>query len=286
MRGAALPLAAVAWLAAGCAHLPLAGKDLDRVKRPAFVSWIEDNAGPRSQVFRNDAVFAPRLAKLKPRIDPEQADRRLQDKLQKSVTRFEVSDRLRAGTLALLPKEVPWTQVVDAGKVGSLLESFLVEEVPASPPNFEELRQLGVDAVVEIQVREYGIRSERGRAGAFVEGVARMFFLDGGDVWRFPFRYDQVAAGEASLDPFQVAREPDRYRAELARLMERASADLARELTPPGRRGGAPLPEGGDEANAPPDDTNRTGKENQGPPPGAPDSQVPPKSPESEELRE
>jgi hypothetical protein len=233
MRGAALWLAVtVAWLGPGCAHQRLAGKDLERVQRPAFVSWVEDGAGLWSQVFRNDGSYAPRLAKLKPRLDAAQADRRLQDRLAKSITRFEVSDRLRAGAQARLSSQAPWSQAVDAAKVGTLLESFLVEELPASPPDFEELRQLGVDAVVEIQVKEYGIRSEGGRAGAYVAGVARMFFLGGADVWRFPFRYDQVESREADLDPFQVAREPERFRTALAGLLDRAADDFARELSP------------------------------------------------------
>ncbi|MBK7860441.1 MAG: hypothetical protein IPJ65_17875 [Archangiaceae bacterium] len=62
---------------AGCAHKPLSGSALDRVIRPAFVSRIEDEAGPKSYVFRGDGTYGDKLKKL----SAKEADRRLAVKL-------------------------------------------------------------------------------------------------------------------------------------------------------------------------------------------------------------
>jgi len=240
MRWIALPAAAL--MLASCAHRKLAGPDLDRVVRPAFVSWIEDGAGPRSEVFRGDPVYRARLKKLEPR----EADRRLSAKLQKGITRFEVSDRLRSGTLRRLPREAPWTRVVDASKVASLFGTFLVEEVPSTPPDVEELRQLGVDAVVEFIISAYGMRSAGGKAGAYVEGEARMSFLGGGEIWKMPFRVDQVAQGTAALDPFEVAKDQGHtlFREQLGAVLDQVAEAAAGELQPEGRAGGRGTPPG------------------------------------------
>src|SRR5262249_17225812 len=93
----------------GCAHLALSGADLDRVNRPAFIGRIEEEGGPKSLVFRQDRTYASKLN----RLEPKEADRRLQVKLSQAVSRFEVADRLRAVALSRLPKKPPWSNVVD-----------------------------------------------------------------------------------------------------------------------------------------------------------------------------
>ena len=172
----------------GCAHQPLSGSDLDRALRPAFISRIEEKAGPRSLVFRDDSSYGGKLKKL----EPKEADRRLQLKLEKgipeksipSITRFEVADQLRSSTLGLLPRERPWSSVVNPAAVASALESFLVEEVPANAPDYELLKPLGADLVIEFVIEDYGMRSENGHAGAYLIGYGRMFYLEGGgNVW-------------------------------------------------------------------------------------------------------
>jgi hypothetical protein len=188
----------------GCAHTPLSGADLDRVSRPAFLSRIEENAGPQVIVFQGDGTYRPKLKKL----DTKEADRRLRDKLSCAMNRFEISERLRAGTLSLLPKQRPWTATVDPVSVAHALESFLAEEVPANPPDLDLLKPLGTDAVIEIVVERYGMRSESGHAGVFLEGHARMVLLpDDREVWYRAFRVDQIDSGEPALDPFAVAKE-------------------------------------------------------------------------------
>jgi hypothetical protein len=246
----------------GCATTRLSGADLDRVRRPAFISRIDVEAGPRSRVFREDDAYEAKLKKL----EPKEADRRLQAKLSKAVTRFEVSERLRVSTAHRLPQEYPWTNVIDPARVASVLESFLVEEVPANPPDYDLLAPLGADAVVEFVVEEYGMRSDGGHAGAYVKGYGRMFQLSTRhEIWRRPFDADQIQEGAPHLDPFKVGKDPELYRQAITTLLDGVAEQFAQALSPKDRRGGPPLPEGPDLSA--PDSTNRTGRENEQPPP-------------------
>jgi hypothetical protein len=233
-----LPL--VLALASGCASQRLAGADLDRVRRPAFISRIEEGAGPKSHVFREDSAYGGKLKKL----EPVEADRRLTVKLQQAVTRFEISERIRVNTLTQLPREYPWTRVVDPARVASVLESFLVEEVPANAPDYDLVTPLGADTIVEFVVQEYGMRSQDGRAGAYVRGYGRMFTLDGrSEVWRRPFEVDQVSAKAEHLDPFKVGKNPDLFRQALTKMLDEVAEVFVKDLTPKDRRGGPPLPD-------------------------------------------
>jgi len=231
---------ALAICLARCAHQRLSPGDLDRVSHPAFVSRIEEGAGPKSRVFADDGSYREKLN----RLEPVEADRRLRLKLGQGIGRFEVSDRLRAVTLANLPRERPWTQTVDPVAVATVLQSFLVEEVPANPPDYDLLRPLNADAVVEFVVREYGMRSTGGHGGAYASGYGRLFFLGGGEIWRSSFSLDQISLGEPSLDPFEVAKHPEDFREALSRLLDQAAVQFAKELNPLERRvqPGSPSP--------------------------------------------
>jgi len=216
-------------LASGCASHQLSGSSLDRVSRPAFISRIEENAGPKSLVFREDDTYGGKLKKL----EPKEADRRLQVKLANAVTRFEISERLRVHTFSQLPREKPWTATVDPARVASVLESFLVEEVPANAPDYELLTPLGADTVVEFVIQDYGMRSEDGRAGAYLEGYGRMFRLDGrSELWRRPFRVDQVENGAEHLDPFKVGKDPELFRQAITVMLDEVAARFAKDLSP------------------------------------------------------
>jgi hypothetical protein len=246
----------------GCASTRLSGADLDRVTQPAFISRIEDDAGPKSRVFREDDAYGEKLKKL----EPKEADRRLQAKLAKAVTRFEISERLRVTTIHQLPRESPWTNIVDPAQVASALESFLVEEVPANAPDYDLLAPLGTDAVVEFVIEDYGMRSEKGHAGAYVKGYGRMFRLSGRhEIWRRPFEQDQIELGAPHLDPFKVGKDPELFREAISSLLDGVAQQFAQDLSPKDRRGGPPVPERPDLSA--PDSTNRTGRENQQPPP-------------------
>jgi hypothetical protein len=221
----------------GCSHVALSGADLMRVSRPAFVSRIDEGAGPDSELFQDDGHYAPRLRGM----DPKEADRRLRLKLAKGITRFEISDRLRAETLGLLPKERPWTQTVDPSAVASVFESFLVEEVPAREPDYALLEQLGADSVVELVVQKYGLKSKDGKAAAFIEGYGRLFLLGTGqELWRESFSEDGFRTGAPKLDPLRVARAPAQFREAVDALIDRVAEHFSKELSPRGYHPGAP----------------------------------------------
>ncbi|MBJ6762187.1 hypothetical protein JGU66_15545 [Myxococcaceae bacterium JPH2] len=254
-------------LISGCATQRLAGADLDSVQRPAFISRIEDGAGPRSVVFRDDDSYGGKLKKL----EPKEADRRLVVKLQKAVTRFEISERLRVNTLTQLPREAPWTQTVDPAQVASSLESFLVEEVPANAPDYELLSPLGADTIVEFVIQDYGMRSKGGRAGAFVEGYGRMFSLSGrSEVWRRPFHVDQVVAGAPHLDPFKVGKEPELFRIAVTAMLDEVAATFVKDLTPKDRHASAKAPPTRLEGSGP-DSVHVTGRQVAPPKPAEPE---------------
>lgn len=250
----------VVLLASGCAHKALSGADLDRVQRPAFISRIEERAGPRSEVFSEDSAYKDKLKKL----DSKEADRRLINHMRKGMSRFEVAEHLRATTFSQLPKEIPWTNLVEPVQVAGALQTFLVEEVPANAPDYDLLSEFGTDAIVEFVIEAYGMRSDNGRAGVFVEGYGRMFLLDGRrELWYRAFRVDQVDLELPHLDPFRVAKDPVLFRQQMGEALNGVAAQFAADLQPSDRRGGPSLKPGTDELKGGPDDTNRTGKESQ-----------------------
>lgn len=254
-------LVLLALLTGGCASQRLAGADLDRVSRPAFISRIELEAGPHSLVFREDGVYKDKLKKL----EPKEADRRLQAKLTAAVTRFEVSERLRVNTFRQLPEERPWVHTLDPARVATMLESFLVEEVPANAPDYDLLTRLGADTVVEFVIQDYGMRSVKGRAGAYMRGYARMFKINGrAELWRRPFQVDRVTEGAEHLDPFKVGKDPSLFRQELTGMLDVIAAQFAEELRPPDRKPSAPLPGGAEQSGS--DSIHTTGRELPAPP--------------------
>ncbi|WP_199728865.1 hypothetical protein, partial [Corallococcus sp. CA053C] len=233
------PLLAAILLAftVGCASQQLSGSDLDRVQRPAFISRIEDGAGPKSLVFREDGAYSGKLKKL----EDKEADRRLTVKLQQAVTRFELSERLRVTTLSRLPEEAPWTDAVDPARVASALESFLVEEVPANAPDYDLMAPLGADTIVEFVIQDFGMRSEDGHAGAYLKGYGRMFRVDGrSELWHRTFDLDAVDQGAPHLDPFKVGKEPELFRLAMTALLDQVADMFVKDMTPKNRKGSAP----------------------------------------------
>ncbi len=257
MRSRFFALAMLSW---GCSHVSITASELDRVDRPAFVARFEEDGGPHAHVFRDDAHWVEVLRKREAaarkgsHMSTSEADAKLAEHLEHgrtdprskafepAITRFEVADGVRANTVSLLPKEPPWTATVPPGQVSRALESLLTQEVPAKPPDFELLRPLGVDAVVEIVIEDYGLRSEGGRAGCYMTGYGRMFMLDGGgNMWFRAFRADEVASGQDSLDPFQVNAHPHLFREHMSALVKAVAEQFAEDLQPP--RGPGPRPE-------------------------------------------
>jgi hypothetical protein len=227
----------------GCAHSPLSAAALDETRTVAFIARIEDEAGPRSSVFRNDSSYRERLK----RLDDKEGDRRLGNALtvgstekneltHRTISRFEIADSLRSNTLARLPRQAPWSQVIHPVEVARVLESFLVHEVPANAPDYERLQALGADTVVEIVIEEYGMRSQGGKAGTYLVGFARMFRINGPTLYRRRFVVDDLDAGLEALDPFAVRKNTELFAARIKNAVLSVADQVAKDLTPSDRR--------------------------------------------------
>jgi len=243
---------------AGCAHTTLEGSDLDQVQHPAFVSRVADEAGPRVTVYRSDSAQAAKLAGT----SPDDADRKLEESLRPVLSRFEAAERLRSHVQAAIQSEKPWSQAVPPSQVASALETFLVQEVPGTPPDYARLRPLGADSVVEFVIEEYGVRTEKGVPQTWVRGTGRMFRLgDGGEMWRSGFAGTSTEAGLAPLDPSTLAANPSPFHEQMVAVLDSVSLRLARQLSPSNRAGGAPTPPGTGELRAPGDERTPLEKE-------------------------
>lgn len=247
---AALLLAVTGLAFLGCAHKPLSASALDESRQIAFLARIETEAGPHSRVFQDDNAYRKVLDPR--RIDNKEADRRLGNVLAAgsfdkgkrltahTISRFEVADSLRSNTLALLPTTPPWSEVVQPVEVARVLESFLVQEVPANAPDYERLSALGADTVVEIVVEDYGMRSSGGKAGTFVVGFARMFRIGGPELYVRRFVADDLKAGLEHLDPFAVSKNAGLFKERIKQIVLAVSEQVAKDLTPAERREVAP----------------------------------------------
>jgi len=113
---------------------------------------------------------------------------------------------------------------------------------------------------VEFVIQDYGMRSVKGRAGAYMRGYARMFKINGrSEIWRRPFQVDRVVEGAEHLDPFKVGKDPSLFRQELTGMLDVVAAQFAEELRPTDRKPGAPPPPEGDSVHG-------TGRELPAPP--------------------
>jgi hypothetical protein len=238
MRSSIWLCGAVFAVLSGCAHQPLSASALAEAHTVAFIARIANEAGPKSNVFRNDGSYRDRLK----RLSAEEGDRRLGNALtvgstekneltHHTISRFEIADSLRANTLARLPKQAPWSEVVHPVQVARVLESFLVQEVPANAPDYERLQALGADTVVEIVVEEYGMRSSGGKAGTYLLGFARMFRIGGGELYSRRFVVDDLNAGLEHLDPFAVRRNTELFSERIKNSVLAVSAQVAKDLT-------------------------------------------------------
>ena len=254
---------------AGCAHGNLEGSDLDRVQHPAFVSRVADEAGPRVNVYRSDSAQAATLGTT----SPETADKKLEDSLRPAMPKFEAAERLRSHVHAAIQTEKPWSQAIPPSQVASALETFLVQEVPGSPPDYARLKPLGADSVVEFVIEEYGVRTEKGVPQTWVKGTGRMFRLDGGELWHTGFSKTSTEAGLKPLDPSGLASDPRPFHEQMVAVLDSVSVQLARQLSPSNRAGGSPTPPGTGELKTPADAQTPLEKEIQksksNPPPDA-----------------
>jgi hypothetical protein len=187
-------------------------------------------------VFRDDGSYSERLKKLNI-ADAKEADRRLAQRLDKgtdtdrSMNRYQVADSLRAQVLAELPKVAPWSEVAPPAEVATALESFLIDEYPPKAPDISRLTPLGVDAVLELVIEDFGMRSSGGKAGVYLYGYARLFRIDGGTLYRRAFFTDELKAGLPPLDPFEVAKKPSIFGDRLRQILNAIALRVSRDLT-------------------------------------------------------
>jgi hypothetical protein len=220
----------VVLLVGACAHHKVSRSDLQHVAAPAFIARIEKGAGPHVSVFRGDGSYSARLGKLA----SDEADRRLTKRLASGMTTFEIADRLRAHTVSQLPRESPWSETVDPARVAEVYQSFLVEEEGVTRPDYMRAREAGADAIVEFVIEKFGIRSRGGKAGAFIAGYGRMFTLEGRHLWSRSFRADALDSGLPPVDPFDLARDPTRWRNAIGPLIDAVGVQFAKDLSPGG----------------------------------------------------
>lgn len=259
VRLRSLCLGALATL--GCSHAQLSGAELDRVQRPAYVGRVAEGAGPQARG-----------------AGPEQSEAQLVSAMNAAIGKFEVSERLRSQLSVALKDEKPWSNAVPASRVASVLETFLVERVPAVPPDFDRLKSTGADAVVELVVESYGLQPVGSTAQAYVRGYARMFLLgNGSELWRGTFLRTATAQGLSTLDAAGVLENAAPYGDQVRALLDGAALQLAAELTPPDRRAGRQTPANG--MSAPTDGPTKTedeaGKTRAPPPDLTPPAQLP-----------
>lgn len=220
--------------ALGCAHIALTPEAGDRIDVPVIIARLADSQA-RSNVFRADGSYRQQLVPL----DAAEGDRRLAEKLTKgsveggpSMNRFEITDTLRAQTLAFLPRGHPWSRTVNPVEVARVLESFLIEDAAAGRLDYSRLKELGADTVLEYVVEEYGMRSVNGVAGVYVVGTARLSTLDGALLYQRRFFSDEVKAGFEHLDPFDVAKTPNLFRVRLKRVLTAIAEQIAEDVAP------------------------------------------------------
>jgi hypothetical protein len=155
------------------------------------------------QKYRNIAVIA-RIDGA-PSSEVGTGDGALAKTLTTSMTRFVVGRRFEGGVTAQLPTGL--FQIANPTRVAEELELLLVEKGD-SDLDYEKLRKLNVDAVLEIHVNSYGLRRGAQRqVGGFSRGYAQMVTLSGSTVWRLPFDLDESANGSASVDEAMLAKD-------------------------------------------------------------------------------
>ena len=257
MKLRSLCLGALATL--GCSHAQLSGADLDRVQRPAYVGRVAEGAGPQARG-----------------AGPEQSEAQLVTAMNAAIGKFEVSERLRSQLSVALKGEKPWSNAVPASQVASVLETFLVERVPAVPPDFDRLKSTGADAVVELVVESYGLQPVGSTAEAYVRGYARMFLLSSGsELWRGTFQRTATTQGLPTLDAARVLENAGPYGDQVRALLDGAALQLAAELTPPDRRRQTPAKEMSAPTDGPTKTEDEAGKTRAPPPDLTPPAQLP-----------
>ncbi|MGO8969981.1 MAG: hypothetical protein ACLQDQ_10480 [Myxococcaceae bacterium] len=206
-----------------CSHTSqLAGAELDRVQRPAFVGRLGEGAGPKAQGLATASVSEAELLAA----------------MNAAIGKFEVSERIRSQLAVALHAEKPWSNAVPASQVASALETFLVERVPPVPPDYSRLKPTGADAVLEIVVEDFGVRPDGSAAQSYLRGYARLFLLDDGtELWRADFQRSGGSQGLAPFAPATFQSNATPYGDQMRALLDASALSLAQQLSPTGLAG-------------------------------------------------
>jgi hypothetical protein len=214
--------------------MPLDVSSFNAIRTPAIIGRLSARAAS-SDVFRSDSTYGAKLGKR----TAAEADKRLADRLTRgsseggpTMNRFELTDTLRAQARGFMPRGSPWDDTINPVDAARVLESFLIEDAAAGKPDYTLLKQFDADAVLEITIEEYGMRSANGTAGVFVTGNARLVRLDGGLLYQRRFFSDEVKAGFEALDPFEVEKKPSLFRERLKRVLTAVAEQIALDVTP------------------------------------------------------
>ncbi len=157
----------------------------------------------------------------------DEVDRAFAKSLAAQVRPFEMAERVRASLLARMPPGQPWSQAMPAIEVATALESLLVED-RATPTDLRVLRDRGADAVLLLEVQEYGVHERNGAAGLFVRGQGRLFLFDGGTLWSGALDCDQLDPGGETVD-LEAMRDGG-FRDAVIALVDRMSTRVAPSL--------------------------------------------------------
>jgi hypothetical protein len=115
-----------------------------------------------------------------------------------------------------------------AVEVATALDSLLVDD-RSGPPDYRPLAARGCNSVLEVVVDDFRLKQTAGKNGFAIQGMARLFKLDGSTLWRFPFAIDDSADPQAAPLDLEAVRKGG-YRDALIDIVERLGTQLAADL--------------------------------------------------------
>jgi hypothetical protein len=223
---AAFPFVLLALIGACAREVSVKPERLSEAKRIAIVSRVEH--GPSVLVARSEPGG---LSLFPGETDARKLDEKIATVLARKVSRFQVSERLRAGLVRDLPPRPPWTQLVPAVDVASALETLLVD-TRDEPPDFGNLRGTHADAVLDLAVKDFGVVRRQGKVGLYCTVAAQLFTLEGRDtIYRRTIDLDDARDGRGDLEPLLLLSGGGTdYRDDLEGMLGRLSHEIALDL--------------------------------------------------------
>ncbi len=165
-------------------------------------------------------------------VDPEGAERLeslLAERLQRMFPPYAFEESLRQAWVDALAKPARF-EVVPSLQVASALGSLLAKE---ENPRYDRLSSIGVDAVLEINITDWGLRANSEHLGGVLRINARLIRLDRRErvVWRTRERINRVRAEVIRAEEAPVLLESDAALQDvLGDLLSYAGRRLARSM--------------------------------------------------------